>query len=97
MKKTYTKNGEKCRVTFELPAEAKLDSVVLCGEFNDWDKTNHELVRRKAGNFSTTLTLDAGRAYRFRYWVDDNRWENDWDADQYVPNEYGSEDSVVVI
>jgi 1,4-alpha-glucan branching enzyme len=97
MKKTYSKNGETCRVTFELPAEANATTVYLCGEFNDWDKSKHQLKPRKMGNFSITISLIAGKEYRFRYWVDGNRWENDWNADKYVSNEFGTEDSVVVV
>jgi 1,4-alpha-glucan branching enzyme len=96
MKKSYTKSGDKCRVTFELPPDADASSVYVVGEFNDWDKRAHPLKRRKDGRFSRTIYLDAGEQYRFRYWVDDERWENDWEADQYVPNEFGTEDSVVV-
>ena len=84
-------------MTFDLPAEAQAKTAALCGEFNDWDKTSHELKRRKQGNFSITLTLEAGKEYRFRFWVDGERWENDWNPDKYVPNEFGTEDSVVVV
>jgi 1,4-alpha-glucan branching enzyme len=97
MKKTYSKSGKVCRVTFELPADANLKSAALCGEFNNWDKTQHELIRRKKGNFSLTISLDAGKEYRFRYWVDGERWENDWKADKYIANEFGTEDSVIVL
>ena len=97
MKKTYAKNGKTCRVTFDLPAEVEAESVYLCGEFNDWDKNQYQLKARKKGNFSITITLEAGKEYRFRYWIDGERWENDWDADRYVPNEFGTEDSVVIV
>ena len=97
MKKTYSKTGKKCRVTFELPAEANSVSANLCGEFNDWDKSSHKLARRKKGNFTTTISLDSGKEYRFRYWVNDERWENDWNADKYLPNDFGSEDSIIVL
>lgn len=97
MKKTYSKTGKKCRVTFELPAEANIESANLCGEFNDWDKSSHKLVRRKKGNLTTTVSLDSGKEYRFRYWVNDERWENDWNADKYLPNDFGSEDSLIVL
>ena len=43
------------------------------------------------------MWLEAGRQYRFRYWLDNERWENDWAADAYLPNPFGSEDSVVAI
>ncbi len=97
MKKTYTKTGKSCRVTFSLPAETGAESVVLCGEFNEWDQKKHPLKRRKDGSFSTTISLEAGNEYRFRYWVDGEHWENDWEADKYLPNEFGSEDSVIIV
>lgn len=97
MKKTYAKSGKTCRVTFELPAEVKAETVFLCGEFNDWNKTQHQLILRKKGNFSLTISLSVGKEYRYRFWVDGNRWENDWHADKYVPNEFGTEDSVVIV
>ena len=97
MKKEYSKTGRSCRVTFELPAEANAETAALCGEFNDWDASQHPLKRRKDGSFSTTVSLKPGSEYRFRYLVDGERWENDWGADKYLPNEFGSEDSVVVV
>jgi hypothetical protein len=53
-------------------------------------------MRRDAdGGFSLTIELEPGRAYRFRYLLDGDRWENDWAADAYVPNEFGADDSLV--
>jgi len=97
MKKTYTKTGKSCRVTFSLPAEVGAESASLCGEFNDWNAETNPLKRRKDGSFSTTISLNTGAEYRFRYLVNGERWENDWKADKYLPNEFGSEDSVVVV
>ena len=97
MKKNYTKTGRICRVTFSLPAEVGAETAFLCGDFNDWDPNAHPLKRRKDGSFSTTLSLIAGREYRFRYLIDGERWENDWNADKYLPNAFGSEDSVVIV
>jgi 1,4-alpha-glucan branching enzyme len=95
-KKAYSRTGAVCRVTFELPAEAAAEKVAVAGDFNDWSTDVHLLTRRRDGRFSTTLTLPAGGRFRFRYWVDGGRWENDWDADDYVANDYGGDDSVVV-
>jgi len=97
MKKTFSKTKTTCRVTFELPAEVNANSVALVGEFNDWDETKNPMTKRKGGRFSTTISLQAGREYRFRYFVDGERWENDWNADKYLPNDQGSEDSVIVL
>ncbi|MGD9101231.1 MAG: isoamylase early set domain-containing protein [Anaerolineae bacterium] len=95
IKKTFHKSGKTCRVTFSVPAEVGARKVHLCGEFNEWDETRHPLKRRKDGHFSTTLTLDTERSYRFRYLLDGERWENDIAADAYAPNPFGSDDSIV--
>ena len=95
LKKTYSKTGKMCRVTFSLPAAVAAQTAALLGEFNDWNPTQSPLKRKKDGGFYTILTLEAGREYRFRYLLDGERWENDWAADEYAPGEFGSEDSVV--
>lgn len=94
--KVYSKKTHQAQVTFELPAEVKARTACLCGEFNGWDTTAHPMKRRKDGRFTLTIPLEAG-PHRFRYLVDGERWENDWAADDYVPNEYGSDDSVVQV
>jgi len=93
--KDYTKTGRSCRVTFELPSEINATHVWLVGDFNGWDRTSTPLKRRKDGSFSTTISLKPGHQYRFRYVLDGDRWENDHAADRYLPNDHGSEDSVV--
>jgi hypothetical protein len=49
------------------------------------------------GGHEVTVELPVGASYRFRYLLDDARWANDWAADDYLPNDYGSEDSVVAV
>jgi 1,4-alpha-glucan branching enzyme len=73
------------------------ETVHLCGEFNDWNPTAHAMKKLKDGSFSVTVSLDTGESYRFRYLLDNERWENDWDADAYVANQYGTEDSLITI
>ena len=93
MKKKPTTGG-KISVTFELPAEVGAEAAVVCGDFNDWATDANPLKRRKDGSFAATLRLAPGR-YKFRYLLDEERWENDWVADSYEPNEHGSDDSVI--
>ncbi len=95
MKKSYSKTGRSCRVTFELPARIEAQTVSVCGEFNDWDPSIHPMKKRKGGRFSLTISLKPGHRYRFRYLLDNQKWENDWSADAYIPNDYGEEDSIV--
>jgi 1,4-alpha-glucan branching enzyme len=97
VKKNFSKTGRTCRVTFDLPAHVEARKAFLCGEFNDWSPKTHRMEHRKDGRFSVTVTLEAGRPYRFKYLLDGSRWENDWAADAYVPNQFGSEDSLVKV
>lgn len=82
-------------VTFRLPPEVTAESVSVVGDFNDWSTTSHPMTRDADGSFVLAITLEPGRAYRFRYLLDGERWENDWSADAYVANDFGGEDSVI--
>ena len=93
--KSYTKTGRSCRVTFEAPAGLEAESVAVAGEFNDWEAV--AMKKRRGGGFSVTLSLKPGSQYRFKYLVNSSRWENDDAADRYVPNEFGTEDSVIAV
>ena len=84
-------------VTFTLPADVQADSVALCGEFNEWSAENIRLARDGDGSWRATVALEPGHTYRYRYLLDGERWENAWQADGYVPNSYGSADSVVFV
>lgn len=95
--KNYTKSKKKCRVTFKLSEEVNSETAALCGEFNDWDVAANPMKKLKDGSFSATVSLEAGQSYRFRYLLDDGRWENDWEADAYLPNDHGADDSVVEV
>jgi 1,4-alpha-glucan branching enzyme len=96
-KKMFKPSQNKYRVTFTLPAEAKAGTACLCGDFNAWDKTSHPMEKQEDGSFKLILDLEAGRHYQFRYLLDGDHWENDWAADAYVPNAFGSEDSVLIL
>ncbi|MFQ5434503.1 MAG: hypothetical protein ACE5FD_06475 [Anaerolineae bacterium] len=99
IKKQYLKSNGWCNVTFRLPKEAAQDAqlVTIVGDFNDWNLSNIKMKRLKNGDFQLTLKLNRDREYRFRYLIDATRWENDWHADQYVPNAFGCEDSLVKV
>jgi 1,4-alpha-glucan branching enzyme len=84
-------------VTFSLPAEVEAETVALCGDFNDWAPDSIQLKRDANGRWTTDVDLEAGRSYRYRFLLDGERWENDWTALAYEPNEYGGDDSVVMV
>ena len=87
--------GRFVEVTFRMPALDGVVELYLCGEFNNWNRSGAPLVQESDGSWVTTLALEAGRSYRFRYLDNQGRWHNDWKADAYVDNSFGEEDSVV--
>ena len=86
---------DKASVTFTVDPRAGARTAAVCGEWNDWSADADVMRRDAEGGFSVTVGLDAGRAYRFRYLLDGQRWDNDWSADAYVRNDFGGDDSVV--
>jgi 1,4-alpha-glucan branching enzyme len=83
------------RVTFALPATIWADTVHVVGDFNGWNERATPL-RLTETAWMTTLELEAGREYQYRYLLNGNEWHNDWHADRYVPNAYGGDNSVVI-
>lgn len=87
VKKQYIKSSGLCKCTFRLPkaAAANAQKVALVGDFNEWKKDAVRMKKLKSGEFKVDVELAPGRAYEFRYLIDGESWENDWDADAYVP------------
>ena len=46
-------------------------------------------------NWTVTLSLDGDRDYQYRYLANGSEWHNNSAADAYLPNQFGSENSVV--
>jgi 1,4-alpha-glucan branching enzyme len=97
MNKAYlkTKKGT-VKVTFELPAQVEAKHAVIVGEFNHWDPTATPMKRKRDGSFSASLNLESGKEYRFKYWLDEARWENNPNPDRLVPNIFGTQDSLIM-
>ena len=85
----------RASVTFTLDPGVGAQIAAVCGEWNDWSADADVMRRDAEGRFSVTVDLEAGRAYRFRYLLDGQRWDNDWAADAYLPNGFGGDDSAV--
>jgi hypothetical protein len=82
-------------VTFTLAAAVGASHAAIGGEWNNWSPDRDVMELAEGGGFTHTVELEPGRTYRFRYLLDGHRWENDWAADSYVPNDHGGNDSVV--
>jgi 1,4-alpha-glucan branching enzyme len=87
--------GKKVQVTFTMPPLDGVETLRICGDFNDWSETANFMMRGADGSWNATMILEAGRSYLFRYRDDKGQWRNDPSADAYVPNEFGSENSVL--
>ena len=99
LKKTYSKDKKTCKVTFTVTQEAAhgASDVTIAGDFNSWSSTITPMTKAPDGSFSVKLELDVNREYQFRYLLDNTRWENDWNADKYVPAPYSNADNSVVV
>jgi len=76
--------------TFEWNSNLKAKKVSLAGSFNNW--TPIAMPKRK-GKFQTSLELAPGE-YRYKFIVD-GEWQHDPAAEQSVPNEFGTLNSIV--
>ena len=88
-------DGSQTRVTFRRRSTNGESGVAVVGEFNSWSSATHLMTAESDGSWVLTVPLSPGRTYRFRYLVDDEHWENDWEADDYVDNDFGGQDSVL--
>ena len=98
IKKEYLEGGKLCKVTFRLPSIAapSAKSVCIVGDFNDWNIHGNRMKKLKNGDYCITLNLEPGREYQFRYFIDESKWENDWNADRYVKSPLGDSDNSVI-
>jgi 1,4-alpha-glucan branching enzyme len=84
-------NGQ-VRFAFLYPTDRL---VCLVGDFNDWDEFSHPMRRCPDATHCLELKLPAGE-YEYKFKVGE-QWYNDDFAHKYVPNPWGSENSVVVV
>jgi 1,4-alpha-glucan branching enzyme len=98
VKAVKTKSGGKStmaskRVKFEIQAEAGSE-VYVAGTFNSWNAKQNRL-KEKSGVFGATLLLPKGKhEYKF---VINGVWCVDPKCQEWVPNNYGSLNSVVTV
>ncbi len=99
LKKEYVNDNSICKVTFHLSKEVagSARTVMLVGEFNQWNKEATPMLKLKDGSFETTLELKANQEYQFRYLLDNRIWEIGRNADDYIMSFSGNPDNAIVI
>ena len=99
IKKSFSKTAKTCKVTFSLPKAAAPEAkeVKVVGDFNNWSWNNGIKLKAGKNEFKGQAELNPGQRYEFRYCIDNKSWDNDWNADEYVANPFGVENSVIII
>lgn len=97
LKKNFSKNKPVAKVQFTLPVEATKGGkdVRVLGDFNDWSWENGYKMELRKSEYVVEVELPVGKEYQFRYLIDNHIWENDWQADAYVPTAFGAYNSVL--
>jgi hypothetical protein len=84
----------KAEVTFHL-LEPDARRAFVCGSFNDWEPEQIAMTRNSDGSWVASVSLPRGRhEYKF---VVDGKWVPDLGAQEHVPNEFGSVNSVIEV
>lgn len=94
LSKRFFKTMPEVEVTFQHEGNGYNEAFLVC-EATGWEATPMRRTGRGRGPFTTKLRLPRGQAFEFRYLLDGGVWENEWEADAYTPNPFGSENSVV--
>ncbi len=98
--KNYQPSKGTCKVTFSfaLNAAEGVKTIQVLGDFNNWDNKVAPKMKKGKEDFSTSVELNAGQSYEFKYLLDGTRWENDFSADSYVTTPFsGVSNSVLVL
>lgn len=97
IKKQFLKSKPVCKATFTFPAEAAPEAkkVEIVGDFNNWNTEEAITMKKQKDVFKAVVELESGKEYQFRYLINGEAWENDWNADAYVSTPFGVENSVV--
>lgn len=97
LKKQFLKVRPTCKVTFCLSQESlkTAKTIHLVGDFNSWNTEKTPMSKTKEGEYTTSLELNPGKNYQFRYLIDGHIWENEIEADDYQLTPYGVHNSVL--
>ncbi|WP_372761697.1 isoamylase early set domain-containing protein [Pseudoalteromonas sp.] len=93
LNKRFFKTKNEAEVTFEF-SHPDAEQVCLLAEFNDWQPIVMKRTK-KQGVFKCKQRLPVDQQFHFRYLINGDIWDNDHQADGYIANHFGSENSIV--
>jgi diguanylate cyclase (GGDEF)-like protein len=74
-----------------------VQQVCVVGDFNNWNKRNHPLVRQPSGHeWELSLSLKPGR-YRYKFLVDNTQYIVDPSSPEFEGDGFGGQCSVLVV
>lgn len=96
IKQSYVKTKKKYKVTFEVPTDrvGKGRDVRVLGSFNGWSWDNGLAMKNGGGTYKASTELEPGD-YQFRYLIDNQEWQNDWEAEGYTASGYHSDNCLL--
>lgn len=95
IKKTFFKTKDYCKVKFSVNIE-NAETVEILGLNSDWN-TSITMSKRKDGTFTCDVSLPKGQQHQYKYLVNETEWITDPEADAQLPNEFGGNNSVVIL
>jgi 1,4-alpha-glucan branching enzyme len=75
-------------VRFHVPAALGAQVAEVAGDFSAWAPL--AMLRDSTGAFHLVVQLDRGRRWRYRFFLDGDRWINDPAAGSFVDGPNGS-------
>jgi len=90
LQKTYFKTKDYCKVKFSFKPELA-ETVEILG----LNSNAIIMSKKKDGSFSAEVNLPKESTHEFKYLVDNAQWLNEPEADQQVPNTFGTSNSVI--
>lgn len=89
-------SNKQVKVTFVLSGDHPYGKSSVLGDFNSWDPSANKFIKRSNGTYSTSVTLDMGHHYAFRYRAADGAWFDEADADAHEPSPHGSQNNILL-
>lgn len=92
--KKFFKTKDEVEVTFEVELPKDSSNVSIVADFLDWTPEPMKKVAKSSiYKFKTRLPKDS--EFQFRYLLDEQTWMNDPNADKFIPNGLGEDNSLI--
>ena len=95
IQKTFFKTKDYCKVKFVLNVE-HAETVEILGLNSDW-KNSIVMSKKKDGSFTCDVSLPKNLQQEFKYLVNQTEWINEPEADAQHPDNFGGNNSVIIL